>query len=40
MFSKKYGIKGTYLRLVSGQLVQRFITENDNDSNIADVSNT
>jgi len=37
MFSKKYGIKGTYLRLVSGQLVQRFITENDNNSNIADV---
>jgi iron(III) transport system substrate-binding protein len=36
-FEKKYGIKSTYLRLVSGQLVQRFVTENDGKSNEADV---
>lgn len=36
-FEKKYGIKSTYLRLVSGALVQRFVTENDGKSNEADV---
>ena len=36
-FQKKYGIKSEYLRLVSGALVQRFITENDGKANEADV---
>jgi iron(III) transport system substrate-binding protein len=36
-FEKKYGIKSSHLRLVSGQLVQRFVTENDGNGNQADV---
>jgi len=36
-FEKKFGIKGTYLRLVSTPLIQRFVTANDAGSNEADV---
>ena len=36
-FEKKYAIKGTYLRLTTTPLVQRFATENDNKANQADV---
>lgn len=36
-FEKEYGIRSSYLRLVSVPLIQRFVTENDAGKNEADV---